>query len=58
MLQKESRLAVALSSVNYSNILKSIEENNYDVFSQRAYRSLSQKLLTIPEVWLKSNATS
>jgi len=53
MLQKESRLAVALSSVNYSNILKSIEENNYDVFSQRAYRSLSQKLLTIPEVWLK-----
>ncbi|MDT9547062.1 MAG: phytoene/squalene synthase family protein [Chlorobium phaeovibrioides] len=57
MLQKESRLAVALSSVNYGNILKSIEKNGYDVFSQRAYRSFSQKILTLPQVWRKSKAS-
>lgn len=57
MLQKESRLAVALSSVNYGNILNSIEENSYDVFSQRAYRSFSQKILTLPQVWRKSKAS-
>jgi len=57
MLQKETRLAVALSSVNYGNILNSIEENSYDVFSQRAYRSFSQKILTLPQVWRKSKAS-
>ena len=51
MLEKNSRLAVMVSSVNYCNILKAIEENNYDVFSQRAYRSLYQKIQTIPRIW-------
>lgn len=53
MLEKSSRFAVSISSRNYSDILKAIEENNYDVFNQRAYRSLYQKLSTIPSIWLK-----
>ena len=53
MLEKESRFAVKVSSLNYCNILKAIEENNYDVFSQRAYQSLYQKLRTIPYIWYK-----
>lgn len=57
MLEKHSRVAVAVSSVNYGNILKSIEENDYDVFHKRAYRSLTQKLMTIPEIWLKTRTT-
>jgi len=52
MLEKKSRIAVKVSSLNYCNILKAIEENNYDVFSQRAYRSFFQKISTIPYIWL------
>jgi 15-cis-phytoene synthase len=54
MLNKESRFAVSLSSLNYGNILTAIEENGYDVFSKRAYRSFFQKISTIPAVWLKT----
>ncbi len=53
MLEKSSRLAVKVSSLNYCNILKSIEENSYDVFSQRAYRSFYQKIRTIPLTWYR-----
>ncbi len=55
MLEKNSRIAVKVSSLNYCNILKAIEENNYDVFSQRAYRSFYQKLRTIPSIWYKTS---
>ncbi|NTU57780.1 MAG: phytoene/squalene synthase family protein [Chlorobiaceae bacterium] len=54
MLEKNSRLAVGISSRNYSDILKAIEDNKYDVFTQRAYRSLYQKMSTLPAIWLKS----
>ncbi|NTW11322.1 MAG: phytoene/squalene synthase family protein, partial [Chlorobiaceae bacterium] len=54
MLQRESRFAVSLSSLNYGNILTAIEENGYDVFSKRAYRSFFQKISTIPAVWIKT----
>ncbi|NTV92520.1 MAG: phytoene/squalene synthase family protein [Chlorobiaceae bacterium] len=57
MLEKNSRFAVMISSLNYSNILNAIEENNYDVFSQRAYRSFYQKISTIPYVWYKTMIT-
>ena len=58
MLEKQSRFGVAISSVNYNNILTAIEKNNYDVFSKRAYRSFYQKLSTIPYVWLKTLVSS
>jgi phytoene synthase len=54
MLDKESRLAVSISSRNYSDILKAIEQNDYDVFTRRAYRSFYQKLSTLPSIWLKT----
>ena len=54
MLERNSRLAVGISSRNYSDILKAIEENDYDVFTQRAYRSLYQKLSTLPSIWIKT----
>ncbi|NTU67348.1 MAG: phytoene/squalene synthase family protein [Chlorobiaceae bacterium] len=54
MLDKESRLAVGISSRNYSDILKAIEQNDYDVFTRRAYRSFYQKIGTLPSIWLKN----
>jgi len=54
MLEKESRFAVSISSRNYSDILKAIEQNGYDVFTRRAYRTLYQKLSTLPSIWLKT----
>jgi phytoene synthase len=58
MLEKQSRFGVAISSINYGNILTAIEKNNYDVFSKRAYRSFYQKISTIPYVWYKTRASS
>lgn len=57
MLQKESRFAVMISSENYCNILNAIEENGYDVFTRRAYRSFYQKISTIPAIWYKTRLT-
>ncbi|TLU82404.1 MAG: phytoene/squalene synthase family protein [Chlorobium sp.] len=54
MLERRSRFGVAISSINYGNILSAIEKNQYDVFSKRAYRSFFQKISTIPYVWLKT----
>jgi phytoene synthase len=54
MLEKRSRFAVLISSHNYCAILQSIEENRYDVFSGRAYRSFFQKISTIPALWFKA----
>ena len=58
MLEKRSRFGVAISSVNYGNILTAIEKNQYNVFSKRAYRSLYQKISTIPYVWFKTRVLS
>ena len=58
MLEKRSRFGVAISSVNYGNILTAIEKNRYDVFSKRAYRSFFQKISTIPYVWYKTRTCS
>jgi phytoene synthase len=58
MLEKHSRFAVGISSINYCNILTAIEKNAYDVFSKRAYRSLYQKISTIPFVWYKTRIAS
>ncbi|MEI8032243.1 MAG: phytoene/squalene synthase family protein [Chlorobiaceae bacterium] len=58
MLERNSRFAVTISSVNYGNILHAIEKNGYDVFSRRACRTLFQKLRTIPYVLYKTAMTS
>jgi phytoene synthase len=54
MLEKRSRFAVKISSHNYCDILKAIEEIEYDVFSRRAYRSFYQKIGTLPYIWYKT----
>lgn len=53
MLNKDSRLPVALARENYSRILNKIEESNYNVFSQRAYLNSTEKLTILPKVILK-----
>lgn len=50
LLSKDSRLPVQLARENYSRILNKIEENNYDVFSQRAYLNSTEKLSILPKV--------
>ena len=58
MLEGGSRFAVGISSTNYHNILSAIEQNEYDVFTKRAYRSFYQKISTIPYVWYKCRVAS
>lgn len=50
MLDQDSRLPVLLARENYSRILDKIEENNYNVFEERAYLNSAEKLSIIPKV--------
>ena len=50
MLDQDSRLPVLLARANYSRILDKIEENNYNVFEERAYLNSAEKLSIIPKV--------
>jgi 15-cis-phytoene synthase len=52
MLTRDSRLPVCLARENYSRILNKIEENGYDVFSNRAYLNSTEKLSMVPRVML------
>lgn len=51
LLNRDSRLPVLLAHHNYNRILNRIEENQFDVFSQRAHLSMSEKLAILPRVW-------
>ncbi|REL33606.1 phytoene/squalene synthase family protein [Rhodohalobacter sp. SW132] len=50
MLTKDSRLPVLLARENYSRILDKIEENNYNVFNERAYLNSTEKFSILPKV--------
>jgi phytoene synthase len=50
MLDLDSRLPVLLARENYSRILDKIEENNYNVFDQRAYLNSAEKFSILPKV--------
>jgi phytoene synthase len=50
MLDLDSRLPVLLARENYSRILDKIEENEYNVFDQRAYLNSAEKFSIIPKV--------
>jgi len=54
MLDRDSRMAVLVSRVNYSKILNYIEKNEYDVFSKRAFVPFSVKAITFPGIWLSA----
>lgn len=53
MLNRDSRLPVALARENYSRILNKIEENNYNVFEHRAFLNSTEKLSMVPRVMMQ-----
>jgi phytoene synthase len=58
MLDRNARLPVYLARYNYAKILDKIEENNYDVFTSRAYLSKFEKLSILPQILYKINRAS
>lgn len=55
-LSPNARWPVWASLMVYSQILNAIEDNDYDVFSRRAYVSGFKKLAALPVAWLRANA--
>jgi 15-cis-phytoene synthase len=53
-LSEDARWPVWAASMTYSWILKSIERNNYDVFTTRAYVSTQRKLAALPIALLRA----
>ncbi len=53
-LDPHSRWPVWASLVLYRQILDSIEANDYDNFSRRAYVSKLRKFMSLPEAYFKS----
>lgn len=51
LLPRDSRLAVGVASRVYRGILDKIVLAKYDSFRQRAYLTLSEKLLLMPRTW-------
>lgn len=58
LLSSDSSLPVYLARYNYSRILDKIEENKYNVFSQRAYLSYTEKLSILPRVFIDMKSAS
>jgi phytoene synthase len=52
LLEKDSRFTVLLAARIYSKILDEIEKRNYNVFKSRAHTTKTQKLISIPKIWL------
>ncbi|HEY9831247.1 MAG TPA: squalene/phytoene synthase family protein, partial [Stenomitos sp.] len=55
-LSPDSRWPVWAALMLYQGILDVIEQNQYDVFSTRAFVPKPQKLLTLPIAWLRAQA--
>ena len=55
-LSYDARWPVWTALMLYQGILDVIEQNQYDVFSQRAFVPKPQKLLTLPVAWLRAQA--
>lgn len=53
-LQRDARWPVWSALVLYRQILDVIEQNQYDVFTRRAYVPSRRKLMSLPLAWLKS----
>jgi phytoene synthase len=58
LLNDDSRLPVYLAHYNYSNILGKIEKNDFDVLSQRAYLSATEKFAIIPRLLYRTKIAS
>jgi hypothetical protein len=55
MLNRGRRLPVLLARENYRRILHKIEENRYQVFSQRAYLNATEKFSILPKILYQLN---
>lgn len=55
-LSPEVRWPVWAALMLYSQILDVIEQNDYDVFTKRAYVPTPRKLLSLPIAWLRAQA--
>lgn len=53
-LIRDSRLPVWASLMLYQGILDAIEQNDYDVFNQRAFVPKYKKTLALPIAWLRA----
>lgn len=51
MLSRDSHYPVAMARLNYSKILTRIRDNDYQVFTQRAFLSTTEKLSILPRIW-------
>ncbi len=58
LLDPSGRLPIAAAATFYKGILTKIEENDYDVFSQRAHLNKWEKLSMVPKLWYKYNFNS
>jgi phytoene synthase len=52
----DSRLPVWSALILYQRILKVIENNDYDVFNNRAYVPKTNKIAALPVAWLRAQA--
>lgn len=58
MLSEDSRLPVYLARYNYGRILDKIEENEYEVFSERAHLNGFEKFTILPKIFVKMKASA
>lgn len=56
-LSRNARWPVWSSLLVYSKILDAIEDNQYDVFTQRAYVSNARKIVCLPSAWFRANVS-
>jgi len=52
LLHPSGRLSIAAAATFYKDILRAIEDRDYDVFRSRAYISRWEKARKIPKLWL------
>ena len=52
LLEKDTRFTVLLAARIYGQILQKIEQQNYNVFQTRAHTTMTQKMFSIPKIWL------
>jgi phytoene synthase len=53
-LAKKARFSVAVAADVYRGILGKIVANGYNVFTQRAFLSSSEKLIRLPGIWIRT----
>jgi len=56
LLNPDGRFAIAAAAELYQSILTKIEENDYDVFQQRASLSKWEKIRRLPGIWLRARS--